>query len=220
MYVLIHKDRVIVGPMAWNRAMFDGALNKLKITHTLPRAAPSDLPLIIDDDTRLAESVYEYPEHNAKITYLNGPFWNFDAPVAVGTFVVEPIAVEFIKGNLKQEVAAERYRREELGTTHELQGVSVTLDTSRSGRDIFAQTYLLMADGDVKSWKFPQGWFTITKSELGSIVATGVSYIQSCFDWERAKSEEIDACETAAQLDAVVIVEPSTPLMGMFNTVP
>ncbi len=211
MYILIHKDRVIVGPMAWNRAMFDGALENLKIIITLPRAAPSDLPLIIDADTRLAESVYEYPAYNPKITYLNGPFWNFDAPVAVGTFVVEPIAVELIKGTLKQEAATERYRREELGTTHELQGVTVTLDTSRSGRDIFAQAYLLMSDTDIKSWKFPQGWFTITKPELGGIVATGTAYIQSCFDWERAKAAEIDACETAAQLDAVIIVEPTPP---------
>ena len=211
MYVLIHKNRVIVGPMAWNRAMFDGALNKLKIVKTLPRTAPPDLPFIIDDDTRLAESIYEYPVYNPRIEFPNGPFWNFDAPVAVGTFVAEPIPVEFIKASLKQEAAAERYRTEELGTSYELQGVTVTLDTSRSGRDIFAQAYLLMGDADVKNWKFPQGWFTVTKSELGGIVAAGSLYIQTCFDWERAKAEEIDACTTAAELAAVVIVEP-TPL--------
>lgn len=216
MYVLIHKNRVIVGPMDWNRAMFDGALSKLQIVKTLPRTAPPDLPFIIDDETRLAESVYEYPPYNPRIEYPNGPFWNFDAPVAVGTFVVEPIPVEFIKASLKQEAAAERYRTEELGTTHVLQGVTVTLDTSRAGRDIFAQAYLLMGDTDVKNWKFPEGWFTVTKPELGGIVGAGSAYIQTCFDWERAKAEEIDACATAAELAAIVIVEPQPqPQLGV-----
>lgn len=216
MYVLIHKNRVIVGPMDWNRAMFDGALSKLQIVKTLPRTAPPDLPFIIDDETRLAESVYEYPPYNPRIEYPNGPFWNFDAPVAVGTFVVEPIPVEFIKASLKQEAAAERYRTEELGTTHVLQGVTVTLDTSRAGRDIFAQAYLLMGDTDVKNWKFPEGWFTVTKPELGGIVGAGSAYIQTCFDWERAKAEEIVACATAAELAAIVIVEPQPqPQLGV-----
>jgi hypothetical protein len=210
MYVLIHKNRVIVGPMDWNRAMFDGALQKLGIVQTLPRSAPSDLPLIIDADTRLAESVYVYPAYNAKIEYLNGPFWNFDAPVAVGTFDVVTIEVDLIKGTLKQLVAAERYRKESAGTTGVVQGTTVTLDTSRGGRDIFAQAYLLMSDTDVKNWKFPEGWFVLTKSELGYIVAVGSAYIQACFDWERSKGEEIDACTTAEQLDAVVIVDSDT----------
>jgi len=211
MYVLIHKNRVIVGPMAWNRAMFDGALGKLGIVHTLPRAAPAELPLIIDADTRLAESIYEYPVYNTLTEYLHGPFWNFDAPVAVGTFQIMPIQIEFIKGTLRGQAAEERYRREQAGTTYELQGQTVTLDTSRGGRDIFAQAYLLMADSDVKNWKFPEGWFTITRSELGGVVQAGSTYIQSCFDWERAKVEEIDACETAEQLSAVVIIPAQLP---------
>lgn len=194
--------------MAWNRAMFDGALRKLGIQITLPRTAPADLPLTIDGDTRLAESRYEYPEYNTLTEYLHGPFWNFDAPVAVGTFQVMPIQIEFIKGTLRGQAAEERYRRESAGTTHMLQGHSVTLDTSRGGRDIFAQAYLLMGDSDVKNWKFPEGWFTITRAELGGVVQVGSAYIQSCFDWEREKVEQIDACETAEQLIAIVIVPP------------
>lgn len=202
--------------MAWNRAMFDGALHKLGIQITLPRTAPADLPMTIDGDTRLAEAVYEYPEYNTLTEYLHGPFWNFDAPVAVGTFQVMPIQIEFIKGTLHAQAAEERYRREAAGTTHVLQGQTVTLDTSRGGRDIFAQAYLLMADSDVKNWKFPEGWFTITRSELGSVVQAGSTYIQSCFDWERAKVEEIDACDTAAELSAVVIVPaPPQPALGV-----
>ena len=196
--------------MDWNRAMFDGALQKLGIVVTLPRSAPSDLPLIIDADTRLAESTYVYPAYNSKIEYLNGPFWNFDAPVAVGTFVIEPIEIDQIKGTLKLDVAAERYRKENAGTTGVVQGITVTLDTSRGGRDIFAQAYLLMGDTDVKNWKFPECWLTLTKNDLGSIVAVGSAYIQACFDWERSKGEEIDACTTAEQLNNVVIVDSVT----------
>ncbi len=214
MYVLIHKNRVIVGPMAWNRAMFDGALRKLNIQITLPRVAPEQLPLIIDPNTRLAQSVYEYPEYNSKIEYLNGPFWNFDSDVAVGNWQIMPIAIEFIKGNLKAQVADVRYQKEVAGTSCEIQGQTVSLDTSRLGREIFAQAYLLMGDSDQRNWKFPEGWLTLTKMDLGTCVAAGVQHIQACFDWEKVKGEEIDACETAAQLDQVIIddrVQPMNP---------
>jgi len=207
MYVLVHKQRVIVGPMAWNRAMFSGALNKLNITTVLPRKDPTDLPIVFDADTKLCSAVLEYPEHNPKIEYLHGPFWNFDEPTAVGTFQILETPIEFIKGNLKATVATERYNREIAGTTATIQNMAVTVDTNRGSRDIFVQQYLLMSENDVVNWKFPEAWLTLTKSDLGIAVAAGVAHVQAQFNWELEKNEEIDACTTAAELDAVVIVE-------------
>ena len=210
MYVLIHKDRVIVGPMAWQRGMFVGALKKLNITTLLPRNAPVELPMIFDADTKLCSAVLEYPEYNSKIEYIHGPFWDFSEPVAVGTFQVLETPIEFIKGKLKAEVADVRYSREIAGVTVEIQGTTVTVDTNRGSRDIFVQQYLLMGDNDVVNWKFPEAWLTLTRSDLGKAVGAGVAHVQAQFNWELTKNEEIDACTTAAELDAIVIVDPET----------
>jgi hypothetical protein len=98
------------------------------------------------------------------------------------------------------------------GTKTTIQDLEVTLDTSRDGRNVFIQKYTLMGEDDVVNWKFPEGWLTLTKTELGVAVATGAAHIQGAFDWEKAKVEEIEAAETVEALNAIVIVEPQEEL--------
>jgi hypothetical protein len=208
MYVLVHKERVLVGPRDWNRPMFEGALNKLKIQTLLPRRDPQELPIEIDADTYITNAAIVIPPHNEKIETYHGPYWNFEnKSLAVGTYEIKEKQLGSIRELLINEAAAERYRREVAGTTTEIQGTMVTLDTSRDGRNIFLQKYTLMGDADTVNWKFPEGWLTLTKSDLGIAVAAGAAHIQTAFDWEKAKVEEIEAAEDAATLDAIVIVE-------------
>lgn len=209
MYVLVHKERVLVGPRDWNRPMFEGALNKLKLTAMLPRRDPQELPIEIDADTYITNAAIVIPPHNEKIETYHGPYWNFEnKSLAVGTYEIKEKQIGSIRELLINETAAERYRREVAGTTTEIQGTTVTLDTSRDGRNVFIQKYTLMGENDTVNWKFPEGWLTLTKSDLGIAVAAGAAYIQGAFDWEKAKVEEIEAADTAAALDAIVIVEP------------
>ena len=209
MYVLVHKERVLVGPRDWNRPMFEGALNKLKIQTLLPRRDPQELPIEIDDDTYITNAAITIPSHNEKIETYHGPYWNFEnKDLAVGTYEIKEKQLGSIRELLINDAAAERYRREVAGTTTEIQSTTVTLDTSRDGRNVFIQKYTLMGDADTVNWKFPEGWLTLTKSDLGIAVAAGETHIQSAFDWEKAKVEEIEAAADAAALDAIVIVEP------------
>lgn len=212
MYVLVHKERVLVGPRDWNRPMFEGALNKLKIQALLPRRDPQELPIEIDADTYITNAAIVIPPHNEKIETYHGPYWNFEnKDLAIGTYEIKEKQLGSIRELLRNDAAAERYRREVAGTNTEIQGTTVTLDTSRDGRNIFLQKYTLMGDADTVNWKFPEGWLTLTKSELGSIVVAGATHIQSAFDWEKAKFEEIEAAGTAALLDAIIIVEQEEP---------
>jgi len=190
--------------------MFEGALNKLKIQTLLPRRDPQELPIEIDDDTYITNAAITIPSHNEKIETYHGPYWNFEnKDLAVGTYEIKEKQLGSIRELLINDAAAERYRREVAGTTTEIQGTTVTLDTSRDGRNIFLQKYTLMGDdADTVNWKFPEGWLTLTKSDLGNAVAAGETHIQSAFDWEKAKVEEIEAAADAAALDAIVIVEP------------
>ena len=209
MYVLVHKERVLVGPRDWNRPMFEGALQKLKLQTLLPRRDPQELPILIDEDTYITSAAIVIPPHNERIETYHGPYWNFEnKDLAVGTYEIKYKTLGSIRELLRNEAAAERYRREVAGTKTTIQDLEVTLDTSRDGRNVFIQKYTLMGENDTVNWKFPEGWLTLTKVELGAAVSAGAAHIQGSFDWEKAKIEEIEAAETAEALDAIVIVEP------------
>lgn len=207
MYVLIHKDRVLVGPRDWNRPMFTTTLDKLNIEYDLmPRKAPTDLPIILDADTYITNAKIEIPEHNAKTETYYGPFWDLsDTNVALGTYRVKERSLDSIREILFKEAAEVRYNKEVAGTAAVVQDITVTLDTSRDGRNIFSQKYSLMGDADTVNWKFPEGWLTLTKTELGAIVAAVTAHVQGAFDWEKTIVDQITTATTAAELDAIEI---------------
>ena len=207
MFALVHKQRVILGPINWNRALFDANLSKLKINYGLPRVAPSQLPVQINQDTAIYTVEDVQPEYNSKINYLEGPYWTIESDRAVSSYIVRDQPIDAVKNNLKTQAAAARWDKEVAGTTVTIQDTQVTVDTARGSRDIFVQKYLLMNDQETVAWKFPEGWLTLTKTELGQVVQAGATHVQQAFGWEVAKSQEIDACTSLAELDAVVIVE-------------
>lgn len=212
MFALVHKQRVLLGPINWNRALFDANLTKLGITYGLPRVAPAQLPLTIDQNTVIYAVEQTYPEYNSKIHYLEGPYWAFDTGKAVASYIVRDQPVDAVKNNLKTQAASARWEKEIAGAKTTIQNIEVSIDTARGARDIFVQKYLLMTDQETVAWKFPEGWLTLTKTELGQAVQAGAAHVQQAFVWEEAKSQEITACTTLAELDAVVIVEPpATP---------
>lgn len=213
MYVLVYKDRVLVGPRDWSKPMFDGALEKLKIEAIIPRKEPDVFPWVLNEDAYITEASVVIPPHNEKIETYHGPYWDFsNMQLAVGTYGIKEKQIGSIKELLINQAAEERYRKEIAGTKMTVQNLEVTLDTSRDGRNIFVQKYSLMTDSDLVNWKFPEGWLTLTKAELGSIVLQGAAHIQGSFDWEKAKVDEINAAETAAELDQIVIFKQETPI--------
>ena len=70
MYAVIYDNRVLVGPMNWNRGMFQGALERKGIKYPLPRTAPNDLPIIIDEHAKIMQVEEIRPE--LKVLYMSG----------------------------------------------------------------------------------------------------------------------------------------------------
>jgi len=204
MYVLEHNNQVINGPRQWNYRSFESTLEEdLEIIQKLPLKKEDNSTIEIDSNTHIYRAELREPEYNPTFEYLHGPFWDFLSGIAIGTYTVESYDVETIKGKLKSIITANRYIKEISGVKTTIQSTEVTIDTSRDGRNIFVQKYILMGDTDTVQWKFPEGWLTLTKSELGLVVATGAGYIQSQFDWEANKIAEIDACTTVDELKLV-----------------
>ena len=207
MYALIYDNRVVVGPMNWNIAIFQGALRRKDIQYSLPRTAPDDLPLIIDEHAKIMQVEEIRPELKASVEYYYGPLWDVTGTKAIANYEVHDTPIESARYNLKQLAAQERYKKEILGTTATIQDHLVTIDTNRGARDIFVQKYLLMAESDTVNWKFPETWLTLTKSDLGLCVTAANQYIQQCFDRELNISEQIDQAQNKQELLAVTIVE-------------
>lgn len=208
MYAVIHKDKVIIGPKEWNRGFFTFRFQQLKIaTPTMPRTAPTEFPFIVDADTKIVPATVTYEEINPMVQYHRGPVWEITEDSATATYVATDTPIEQARGNFRNQAADERYKKEVAGTKTTIQGLEVSLDTSRDGRNIFLQKFSLMSDTDTTNWKFPEGWLTLTKAELGQIVQAGATHIQSAFDWEKSINDQIDAAETAEELLAIEIVE-------------
>ncbi|CAB4124387.1 hypothetical protein UFOVP49_225 [uncultured Caudovirales phage] len=205
-YVLIQNDIVINGPRGWNYRSFESSLlDDLEITYKLPTSKTDDVAIDIAAGIRiLPVSMVETP-YNPKVEFLHGPFWDFSNNVAVGSWEIHPNDIGGVKANLIQQAAAVRYNKEIAGVKVTIQNQEVTVDTSRDGRNIFVLKYMIMQDADTVNWKFPEGWLTLTKAELGAAVIGGAGYIQTQFLWEETKVSEIIACTTLQELDAVVI---------------
>lgn len=211
-YVLVNNGYVINGPRAWNCNSFQSSLSDdLDIQLNLPFQKNDSEPILINDTTSILPATLVYPNYNPKIEYLDGPYWNYDNNFATGTFVVKDQPIDWVKQTLIGRVAANRYTKEGLGTTTDLQGKTVTVDTSREGRAIFVQAYTLMAEDGTINWKFPEGWFVLSKPELAQVVGVGATYVQTCFNWEESKTVEINNCTTLEELNNIDVGDPVTP---------
>lgn len=211
-YILVHNNQVLNGPRAWNYRSFESTISEdLEMEFKLPMGYTSTDPIIIDGNTRIVSCTMEYAAHNPTIEYLHGPFWNFDNDVAVGTFQVMETPIENVKQYLKQCVTANRWTKEVAGVTVDIQGTTVFVDTSRDGRNIFVQKYILMGDNEVVEWKFPECWLILTKSDLGAVVSAGANHIQTQFTWESTTFTAIDACTTTAELLLIDLGDPPRP---------
>lgn len=212
MYVITDHNTqnfVILGPIAWKpRYMSDVLSDELDQDIVITNADETRVPFDVVPGVTIRKCTTVYADINSKIHRLDGPYWTYDDAntevQAVASWVQGDKDIEVVKGELKNVIADMRWMKENKGITLNIQGIDVWCDTSRGNRDIFLQKYTLMPDNTTINWKFPNGWLSLSKTELGTIVTEGANYIQTCFDWEASKSTIIDACTTLAELDALV----------------
>jgi hypothetical protein len=208
-YAIVHKGRVIVGPLAWAQKYYTDVLKiRHRITANIPGKAPEDLPYVIDENTKIHAVEENKPEVDLMTQYHYGPLWDLTGDVVVANYEVREQTIEDARNNFRALAAHERYKKEIAGTKVTVQDTEVTVDTTREGRAAFVQKYSLMGNDDTVNWKFPEGWLTLTKTDLAAVVTAADAYVQGVFDWEKTINDEIDAAETAEELHAIEIETP------------
>jgi len=202
-YVLVEDQvSVLYGPGPWKHRFIQNDVDNLEIDYKVSPTEPGSY-LKIADNLEVYPASVTIPPFDGNYQELSGPFWVFDNQVASGTYTVKDRDLTQIKGNLKNILAAERYKKEVAGVKLVVQGVEVTLETDRDIRNLFVQKYSLMGEGDTSGWKFPEAWLTLTKEDLGIIIATGAAYIQAQFDWEKNFVDQLDAATSIEELKVI-----------------
>lgn len=205
MFVIVHDDRVIYGPRNWSKVYFQEViLDECDFECCLDVRNQHFSPVTVNENIKILP-VEELPSpiYNGKIQRLNGPYWNFLEDRAQMYFEVVDMPVEAVKNILKETAMNIRYQYENEGFRYNIQDTEVTINTNRTTRDVFLNTYLSMTDNETVSWKFPETWLSISKFDLQQIVNEIKRHVQDGFSWEQNKSIEIDSANTLEELDSI-----------------
>lgn len=204
MFVVVHKGRVVLGPMGWKQKYFTDVL---KIRHNtkvdVPGVAPEVLPLAIGENTAIHRVIINQPEIDTAVEYLYGPIWDLSSDTVVANYEIRDLSVVDARNNFRTIAATERYKKEIAGFKLVVKDTEVFIDTSRESRTIFVQKVLSMEDYDVVNWKFAEGWISLSKKDLIYIVSELNKYIQAAFDWEKLVNTEIDSATNKEQLKSI-----------------
>lgn len=208
-YILVHKNQVVNGPRLWSYYSFQSTLaDELRIEASLPVQKDDDTVFVVDENTKIMPAQLNWIQHNPKIEYLDGPFWDFSNDIAIGQYEKKTYSVDTVKIKLKQTVAENRWNSENSKIAVVVQGAEVTVSIARNDRAVFDQQYMSMADDDVVLWKFPEQWVTLSKTDVQLIATTIRDKVQEKFLWEMNKCAEIDQCTSVEQLDQVELIPP------------
>ena len=199
MFVIVHNQSVILGPMPWRKLFFENIIMEdCEISVTLPQK--NDSVIVVNEDIVILPARYEETEYNTNTEQLNGPYWTFTDTEAVGAFTVMPKNIDIIRSEAAAKVTEKRWEKEVGGTKVNIKGTEYSVDTSREGRNIYIQAYQL---GAVTNWKFPEGWIDLSVEDLGTIVMTIANHVQASFAEEKTLLDTI-ATATVQELDTMI----------------
>lgn len=213
LYAIVHKNRVVLGPLAWAQKYFTDVLKiRYRVSANIPSVAPESFPYKIDDNTEIYEVNEDRPHIDSMIQQYHGPHWDISQNPVVARYDIVDLDIKSARTNFKHKAAFERYKKEVSGTTITIQDTKVKLSTARNNVNVFTQKLLILQDGETCKWKFGEQWLELTKEDLVSIIKAITDHVQSAFDWEADIHNKLDGINVLKDLHNVEIVEkPELP---------
>jgi len=208
MYSLVNGQELLLGPIAFNYRMINSVLEEeLEVDFRVTSQDYQNVPITFTEDIKILPARNEVPEFDPRFQGVSQISHTITDTEVVFYYGVGDKPLEQIKAEYKAGVAPERWNKENTKVTITINGKEITVSTSRDNR-LSLVSKLLSSDGPY-NFKFNDGvWEEITKTDLQTILNEIDSVVQAAFDWELAKLEEIDACETKEAVYEVVIVPP------------
>ena len=210
---LIHNNSLELGPFGMNVRYINQELEELEVEERISPQSFSSLPIHFSDGlTHLVEVEKSIPQNDPKYHNVGNFTWEIieEDGVPVKVLLTHPITdktLEEVKEFRKQEVAPYRREKENTIITITINGTEVQVATSREERVLLASK--LSSSPGTHNYKFKNTWLEITTEDLQYVLNQIDAKVQEAFDWELAKLQEIDACETIdAVYDVVVREQP------------
>jgi len=222
MYALIHNTELLLGPMQFNSRMFTSVLEEdLEIDYKVQPRQYEEVPIHIDENTHIVPAIQDIPSHDGRTHSVGNFTWSIDydennVPSSVTfTYPIIEKSLEQVKAERKQEVPQVRREKENTTIDVSINGATVKVSTSREQRLSFVSK--LVSSPGPHQFKFDDGvWVELNNEALQDLVTQIDAKVQEAFDWELAKTNEIDACTTAEEVLAVVVREqPEQPEQGL-----
>lgn len=206
MFALIHNNAVKVGPRDWKWSIFYQYLvdNSLDTT-ALSRSEPSEP--IVTDSWKILPVTFTTPDIDTPFEQLSGPTLTINSDSVSAVYETAPESDDSIKSKLKDLVAANRFVVEIGGLSYTFgDGTTSIIDTSRAERTKYVETLTLSQNDATISYKFKNlGWKTLSKEEFQTVVQACSDHVQAVFQWEKDKSDSIDACTTIEEFKAIEV---------------
>ena len=213
MYVVKHKERIVLGIIPWNHQYIQDVMrNRYRVNIELPYLEPeaTEFPYVVNNDiTIYPASEDRDPVINPMVQQYYGPTWEFLEDRAVAHYEILPLELHAAQSNYRARAAAYRYDKEVSGTKVTINDVEYDIETDRSSRSKYVEKYVMLSDGQTVNWKFTDQWVTLTKQNIQSIVQAIDSHVQGAFDWELSM---INTINSATSLEDLLNVEELNPI--------
>ena len=180
--------------------------NRLQQFHTQDGLRQRGLPL---DDAVLSRIDiypvrYMYPAYDQRLYTIEPKAVTIEDGTAWQEFEIVPVSLEVGKKALLDMVATARHKAIDDGFMHD----GILWDSDANARIAYAELAMRYQydPAFVTTWKASDGyWVEMTAPLFQAVHAAGAEHVQTCFAWQAAKEEEIRACESVEELEAVVI---------------
>lgn len=207
LYTLLKDDRIVTGPRDWNPKYFEYFLSQECDVETSLSEYPIVESLAFNDSVKLVPThQLELPTIDLLYETIAGPNFKYDEEGRfISYYVAQEYSIDIVKKNLLQAISDVRWKKETSPITREIGGSLLTIYTDRESRNSYTQALLSATDEYSATWKFPQGFVTLNKSDLQNILNNVTTYVQECFDWEATKANEINSKNDVEELKQIIL---------------
>ena len=222
-YLLVQNKQIVhLGPINWRQRFIQTEINDLVDAGelTIEYSVPATEQGYIDIGEGFEIFPVELTTPSVDYTYqhLAGPVYTYDTNTATGTYTPYDLDIDSVKSNLKAIAAAERYRKQTLGTTVTIAGINFFVQTDKDTINQYISLATSTGNNTI-NYKSPTGFISVTGEDIQNIANQINDYIQEQFNWELNINNQIDSINDITTLQSLVIVEPFTPLTpgGLIN---
>lgn len=213
MYVLVHNDEVVYGPVHWHSDIINGHLNNLGVQYTFPdditarrrKLVPLDNPTVISDTTKMYKVSLLNSQPEESLYTVNGNIlWDFSSGIAAGTYVAVDKELDEVKKLLLETVEINRNNKEMSGLTVTLDNEEYKIFSGPISRLNLLEKHNLMQENDTCVWKFMDNkWATVNKTQVLYLYNAILDFVKNLQQWEYDRTLEIHNAETVDQLRTV-----------------